>query len=229
MRHAVYFAPEPESPLHELGSRWLGRDAFSANALRQPDLPGMPDLTEEARRYGFHATLKPPFALAEGMDAAGLMQAMKSMCRTIEPFDVGLKVNVIDGFLALVPERRCARLDALAARCVRELDSFRRLPPESEIARRRAAGLTSRQDGYLLRWGYPYVFDEFRFHMTLSRRLSHDEAALMMPAAHAHFAEVLAQPVRVSALSLFCEPAPGQPFDAIRQFAFTAIPAEAQS
>ena len=229
MRHAIYYAPEPESLLHELGSTWLGRDAFAGQALRQPDLPGISDLTEEARRYGFHATLKPPFALADGMDAAGLVQAMKGLCRTIEPFSIELKVNVIDGFLALVPKTRSARLDALAARCVRELDSFRRLASEAEVAKRRAAGLTPRQDAHLLRWGYPYVLEDFRFHMTLSRRLGEDEAEALMPAAHAHFADVLQRPVMVGALSLFRELSPGQPFEAIRQFAFTAEPAEARA
>ncbi len=229
MRHAVYFAPEPETALHDVGSRWLGRDAFSGGALPQPDLPGISELTAEARRYGFHATLKPPFAIADGMDAQGLVSAMKAVCGSLSPLSVELKVNLVDGFLALVPKGHSLALDTLAARCMREFDSFRRIASEPENAKRRAAGLSPRQESHLLRWGYPYVFEDFRFHMTLSRRLDADEAALLMPAAHQHFARVLAAPVTIGALTLFREPAPGAAFEAVRQFAFTAIPAEARA
>ncbi len=109
MRHAVYFAPEPETALHDVGSRWLGRDAFSGGALPQPDLPGISELTAEARRYGFHATLKPPFAIADGMDAQGLVSAMKAVCGSLSPLSVELKVNLVDGFLALVPKGHSRR------------------------------------------------------------------------------------------------------------------------
>ena len=40
----------------------------------------------------------------------------------------------------------------------------------------------------LLRWGYPYVFGTWFFHMTLTRRLSADEKRVYMPAAEAHLA-----------------------------------------
>lgn len=228
MRHAIYFAPAPESLLHKLGSRWLGRDAFSGLKLPQPDLPGIAELTSEARRYGFHATLKPPFTLADEVEGEELVFAVKALSHSLEPFAVALKVDLIDGFLALTPEAPFAPLDDLASRCVRDLDELRAPISEADIARRRAAGLTERQDNHLWRWGYPYVLEDFRFHMTLSRRLAEAEAGLLLPAARDFFAAALSAPVTIDALSLFCEPTPGAPFKAVSQFAFTAAHAEAQ-
>ena len=49
-----------------------------------------------------------------------------------------------------------------------------------------ARKLTARQDAMLVRWGYPYVFDTWFFHMTLTRRLSAEEKRVFMPAAEAH-------------------------------------------
>src|SRR5438445_432365 len=38
-----------------------------------------------------------------------------------------------------------------------------------------ATGLSARQAELLARWGYPYVHDEFRFHMTLTGPIADDE------------------------------------------------------
>ena len=49
----------------------------------------------------------------------------------------------------------------------------------------------------LVRWGYPYVFDTWFFHMTLTRRLSAEEKQVFMPAAEAYFARAIGTPRRV--------------------------------
>jgi hypothetical protein len=85
-------------------------------------------------------------------------------------------------------------------------------PAEEEIIRRRKARLTPLQDEMLLRWGYPYVFETWFFHMTLTRRLSADEKRVYMPAAQAHLAPALAVSRRVTDICLFVQPGPGKPF-----------------
>ncbi len=79
-------------------------------------------------------------------------------------------------------------------------------------ARRRLAGLTPRQDELLLAWGYPYVFDEFRFHMTLTTRVFGAEADRLEAAARHRFASLLDEPVAIDTLALFVEREPGGPF-----------------
>ena len=227
MRFAIYFAPLPETALHRLASRWLGRDAASGEAVSQPDVPGLHALTAEPRRYGFHATLKPPFALREGVEPESLMRAAAALAAGISPFEVRLRLDQLDGFLALVPDASSPQLDVLAERCVRELDGFRAPPSEAELARRRNTPLSARQDANLERWGYPYVFDEFRFHMTLTERLGAADATRVGAAAEAHFADELSAPVSIDGITLFQEPAPGAPFVALRHFPFTLSTSEA--
>lgn len=227
MRYAIYFAPMPGTALHRLGSSWLGRDAHTGESLAQPDVEDLARLTAHPRRYGFHATLKPPFALREGLAPDALMRACAALSADMTGFRVMLRAGHIDGFLALIPDGDPARLDALAARAVRDLDGFRQPPEEEELARRRKAPLTARQDVYLQQWGYPYVFEDFRFHMTLTERLDPGALDRIFGAAQAHFAEALAEPVMIGGLTLFQEPEPGAPLLALRHLPFTRSTDEA--
>src|SRR5690606_11280147 len=123
----------------------------------------------------------------------------------------------IDEFLALVPAGDCAGLNAFANRVVAEFDPFRAPLSEAEIERRSAAGLTASEQAHLERWGYPYVFSDFRFHMTLTGRLPIDESAQVEQAAQAHFGTVLAGPMQIASLALFAEPERNAPFH-VRSF-----------
>ena len=225
-RHAIYFAPPPGTLFHTLGSRWLGRDAFTGEALEQPTVAGLPAITGEPRRYGFHATLKPPFALRDTLRPEALLRAVAALATEEQCFRVSLKVALLDRFLALVPRGPSAALHRIADRVVRELDGFRRPPSAEELARRRSAGLSARQEQHLNDWGYPYVLEDFRFHMTLTERLPPAEVERFEAAAVEHFAPVLAAPVLIDGLALFEEPAPGVAFVATRHFPFPLSAAE---
>lgn len=227
MRFAIYFAPLPGTALHRQGSLWLGRDAATGETMAQPGVAGLHALTSDPRRYGFHATLKPPFALRAGVEVESLMRAAAALAAGLSPFEVKLRLDQLDGFLALVPEFPSPQLDALAERCVRDLDGFRAPPSEAELARRRKAPLSARQDAHLLRWGYPYVFEDFRFHMTLTERLGAEDATRIRAAAEAHFADALSAPISIDGITLFEEPAPAAPFLALRHFPFTLSTSEA--
>ena len=171
VRYAVYFTPEPGSPAERLGASLLGRSAVTGRRLRQP-APELSGITGEPRRYGFHATLKAPFALAEGVAEQDLRAALDDLAASLAPWALpGCDVATVgEGtFLALVPQERDPRLDELAARCVRELDRFRAPLAQADIERR--GPLPPRERDLLLRWGYPYVLEAFRFHITLTDSL----------------------------------------------------------
>ncbi len=207
-RVAVYYAPALDDPLWAAGCAWLGRDPQTGQRVIHP---GRAELTREPGLYGFHATLKPPMRLAHRW--ADLVEDAADLAASLTPFDLPpLRVADLDGFLALQPAAPCPPLHALADACVTVLDSHRQPADAAELARRRQAGLTTRQDAMLLDWGYPYVLTEWRFHMTLTRRLSPEERATMQPAAEAHFAAALAQPQRVADICLFTQIAPGSAF-----------------
>jgi putative phosphonate metabolism protein len=171
VRFAVYYLP-PAGPLARFGAGWLGWDAARGAAAEQPDLPGIERITAAPRRYGFHATLKPPFRLAEGRRRAGLAQAVADLAARTPPARcAGLRLGRLGRFLALVPEGDAAELGRVAAACVADLDGFRAPPSAAELERRRKARLSDRQEALLARWGYPHVMEAFRFHMTLTGSL----------------------------------------------------------
>ncbi|MBR0681644.1 DUF1045 domain-containing protein [Roseomonas eburnea] len=212
-RLALYWAPEEDDPLHARGSAWLGRDAATGQALPQPPLPGIDiaEATADPRGYGLHATLKPPFRLANGYGAA--RGAVAALAARLAPFDMPpLAVHDLDGFLALRETEPCPPLHALADACVEAIDAHRAPPSEDEIARRRPERLSEAQRDHLMRWGYPYVFGEWRFHVTLTRRLKPEEKAAILPAVTAHLGETPGVPRRVAAISIFVQPEPGAPF-----------------
>jgi hypothetical protein len=179
--------------------------------------PELRALTVDARRYGFHGTLKAPFRLAEGRTEAELRRAADAFAarRAAVPIRAP-RPTAIGGFRALLPGDGAAdqaELDALAADAVRAFDEFRAPLDAPERRRRRPETLTPRQRELFERWGYPYVLDEFRFHLTLTDRLPADRAAEVDEALTAHFAPVAGVDVTLRSLTLFREPEPGAPFE----------------
>ena len=212
-RVGLYYAPLPDDPLFAASCAWLGRDPVSGAPVGQPDLPDIARITADPRLYGFHATLKPPFRFRDGVDWFGFVAAVRDMARGIAPFDLpALAVTDLRGFLALTETTPSPALQALADACVAEVDAFRAPPSEAELARRRRSPLTETQDRMLTRWGYPYVFETWFFHMTLTERLTPEAQAFWLPAATRFFAEAIAAPRRVSDICLFTQSAPGAPF-----------------
>ncbi|MFZ6764138.1 DUF1045 domain-containing protein [Pseudoroseomonas sp. WGS1072] len=218
-RLALYWAPEREDPLHAAASAWLGRDAETGAALPQPSIAGLDlaEVTADARGYGFHATLKAPFRPA--IPEAGVREAAQNLAGRIAPFDLPpLVVADLDGFLALRESHSCPALQALADAAVEMLEPCRAPLTEAEVARRRPERLAERQRSHLYRWGYPHVFEDWRFHMTLSRRLTPGEADILRPAAEAALGTAAGRPRRVREVCLFAQAGPGEPFLILERF-----------
>ncbi len=219
MRYAIYYTPNYDDPLTRLGSQWLGRDAFTGKAAIQPVLEEVSRerlhvLTADPRRYGFHATLKPPFTLTDGRSEEELRDAFTEFCELVPGFTLpGLSVTRLGSFLALTQSAPVEALDVLAATCVETFDPFRAPLSQIDRERRMRSRLSERQLSLLGRWGYPYVFEEFRFHMTLSGRLNDGaEADCLMRDAIRYFAAVTERPRAFSTIGLFVERERGGPF-----------------
>jgi putative phosphonate metabolism protein len=223
-RYAIYFAAEAGSPLARFGAEWLGYDVASGATMPQPalaeiDAERLREITGEPRRYGFHATLKPPFVLAEGFTCEQLDEAVATLARQGVAFEAPpLQLSCISGFWALTLSAPCPLLHALADRCVRDLDSFRAPPSAEEPARRRRVRLTARQDELLMRWGYPYVMDEFRFHMTLTARLDTKEGAVIARTLEPFVMPLCQTPLAIDAISLFHQECSDAPFRLLRRY-----------
>lgn len=176
-RYALYYAPAVESPLWRFGSAVLGYDAITGDelpALVPPgcDQAGWAALTEEPRRYGFHGTLKAPFELGVGRSEAQLRAFAHNYASGLERVAIeGLGVAALGRFVALIPSAESALLQRFAFGVVQAFEPFRAPLSEADMARRLTSPLTPAHRAYLEAYGYPYVGDAFRFHMTLTGSL----------------------------------------------------------
>jgi putative phosphonate metabolism protein len=223
VRFALYAVPGTGTPdasavaLRDRAEQWLGRSVTGA-----PVAPGVPGgwtreavdaITVDARRYGFHGTLKAPFRLAEGRTPEELDAAVARFAAGRAGVLIPrLTLARLGGFFALVPGEQAPDLHALAADVVTVFDGFRAAPTESDLARRRPESLTERQRQLLGEWGYPYVLDEFRFHLTLTDRIPGERRPEVEQTLSGWFEPLLGADVPVDALAVFTEAEPGAPF-----------------
>lgn len=177
-RYAIYYTPAADHELTVTAARWLGRDAFSGDNIERTVAADfefdLDSVTGSPRHYGFHATLKAPFELAEGKTEQDLLVALDTFCAASASFEVSLSPDLIGNFLAMRLVEPSDAMTDLHSRCVKEFDEFRAPLSDYDLARRRKAPLTDVQDKRLVAWGYPYIFDEFRFHMTLTGYIKDD-------------------------------------------------------
>jgi putative phosphonate metabolism protein len=222
-RFAIYYAPAATSNLWERAATWLGRDAADDDLFHGPvagiERDRLLNLTQSANRYGFHATIKAPMALFEDRDEAGLRAALTEFAARHQPFSLGrLKLASLHGFLALIVDGQHDQLQDFASHVVEDFEPFRAPMSVKDRAARAAKGLSERQIELLDAYGYPYVFEEFQFHMTLTDRLAEADAADIFQAATTWFSPVLEEEVVLDRLSLFHEPDAGKPFRRIADF-----------
>jgi hypothetical protein len=222
-RYAVYYAPRA-GEFATRAAAWLGWDAVASTPLPQPELPAIPFpavLTAEARRYGFHGTLRSPFRLAAGVTPEDAARTVAGLAARLAPVRCdGLVLENLQGFLALTPAGCEAALLDLGAAVVEATNPLRAALTEAEIARRKPECLTSRQRELLALWGYPYVMEEFRFHLTLTDRLPEGDVAPVKAALAGHFEPVLPRPFLIEDLCLFGEDAKGR-FQLLHRAALT--------
>jgi hypothetical protein len=224
-RYAVFWAPPPGSGLACFGAEWLGWDAEARRAVPQPALTlprPFAEITATPRRYGFHGTLKPPFRLAADTGIIELDRALTRLAKRLPPATApGLAPSTALGFLALMPSGPTPEIDTLAAACIRNLGRFAAPLDKAELARRHGGDLTPRQNANLTRWGYAYVLDDFRFHLTLSGRLQPGEADALSELATALAAPHLDPVLRLTEICLFGDPGGGAGFRLLRRYPLT--------
>ncbi|MBJ3785944.1 DUF1045 domain-containing protein [Devosia sediminis] len=223
-RFAIYYAPSVTDLIWERAAVWLGRDPANGQsydgAVAGLERTRLLNLTQSAGRYGFHATLKPPMALAQGETEESLRAALAKAAAELPKVSLGrLIIASLDGFLALVPDPADnPALQDLAANVVETFEPYRAPLTPRDHAARRARGLTPRQEELLDAYGYPYVFDEFRFHMTLTDRLAPEDYDEVLQAARTWFGPVLGEEVVLDRLVLFHERENKLPFNRIAEF-----------
>ncbi|MFK4502927.1 putative phosphonate metabolism protein [Bradyrhizobium japonicum] len=208
-RYAIYFAAGADSALTRFGAELLGYDVYAGEEMPFPAdasrvAPDWRDVTADPRKYGFHGTLKAPMALAPGRTEAELVAACAAFAGKARPMpSIRPVVDSISGFIAVIPTEPVGTLQQLAADCAREFDDFRAPMTAEDRARRKPDKLTERQRDYLDRWGYPYVMEEFRFHMTLTGRLDAERRGPILEMLRARFAALGLETLVIDRIALF--------------------------
>lgn len=227
-RCAIYYAPPPGSELETFGRSWIGRDHLDGNPVEHLAIEGfapeeLETYTAFPRFYGFHATLKAPFALASGATVEALDDAVRAFAAGCRPFACPrLQVSGLSSFIALTLSARCPEMQMLADDCTRAFERFRAPLGDDELERRRAGGLSERQDEHLVRFGYPYVFEDFHFHMTLTGPLGEPEHSRVLEALCALARPITEAPFGVDAIAVYEQPDRATPFTLTRRYPFAA-------
>jgi putative phosphonate metabolism protein len=228
-RYAIYYAPDVDDPLWRFGCGCIGYDAETGMDCPVPPSPTLAQEdwlahTKEPRRYGFHATLKAPFHLAVGTAERDLIEGLVQFAADRKAFCLqDLDVRAIGSFVALTPLNPDLDLQDLARDCVTHFDRFRAPLSESDMARRLASPLTPRQKELLQTWGYPYVMEQFRFHMTLTSSLPDIvRAGMFAELGQRYRDEVRRMDLLVDGIALFRQDARDSRFRIIQRFSFNS-------
>ena len=81
--------------------------------------------------------------------------------------------------------------------------------------------MTEGQVRNLDRWGYPYVFDDFRFHMTLTGPIDADRRTAILTLLRARFAAISSGPLPIAQLMLLRQDPQSGRFRALDQAELT--------
>ena len=224
-RWAVYYAPAADSPWWRFGTAWLGRDEIADRPVPQTPPPAGIDaatwtaMTAAPRRYGFHATLKAPFRLADGVTPRDLEDTLAALAAGLRPVPLGpLAPTMFDGWVALTAPHAGPALGELAAAAVVDLDRLRAPLGAADLARRRPETLDPRGRELLQAYGYPQVLERFRFHLTLASVDDPVHAQAIRAAAELAVGPLNRDhPAGLDRLCLFVEPAPGGPLQRVHE------------
>lgn len=217
-RYAIYYAPQPGSDLEAFGRRWLGRDHITGEPVEQPKLEGVDSveqaaITKSARHYGFHATLKAPFELAADKDAEALHAKAQDFAAARSPFEApSLQIAALSKWVALTLKGNSDAMSDLAAGCVRCFEDFRASLSAADVERRRKSELTQRQDEQLVAFGYPYIFEDFHFHMTLAGPLNEEQRERVQAVLQTMSPSLDEKPFLVDAIAIYEQASRDQPF-----------------
>ncbi|MEM7241652.1 MAG: DUF1045 domain-containing protein [Pseudomonadota bacterium] len=225
LRYAIYYCPAQNTALAAFGANWLGWDIHQGTFRDHPAYAGLPkpltDLTKRPQKYGFHGTLKAPFVLAEGVGETDVIDALEAFSAKTAQINLGrLEVAQLGTFIAFRLVKPSGDLQNLASKIVRHFDPFRAALDPAQREKRIATGLSPAQIALLDEWGYPYVFNEFRFHMTLSGAMNADALWACKQVLDKEIAEILREPMILDRLTLCGQRADGY-FEVVNEAALS--------
>ena len=222
-RYAIYYTPPAKDYLTRFAATWFGWDAYLGVTVAHPVFCNLTcdikEITSTPSKYGLHGTLKPPFSLAPNRSVDELCSSIFKIAKSVKKFEIpSIDLTILGGFIAIVPTVKSNTMHSLAKKCVKDLDGFRVTESIENLKKRRAVGLTSSEENNLLKWGYPYVLDDFRFHLTLTSKLLPDVSSNVFSVLSSELQTVLTAPLLIGKISLVGEHNMHGKFEVIEEF-----------
>ena len=222
-RFAIYYVPPESDYLTKFSASWFGWDAYQGIKVNYPMLRNLnydlKDITSKPSKYGLHGTLKAPFFLAPNRTIDELRLSLSVLSHSIKKFEIpSICLRIISGFIAIVPSTQNESMNYLAKKCLEDLDRFREIESPDILNKRRVVGLSPSEEHYLFRWGYPYVLDNFRFHLTMTTKLTSEVSKNVLSVLNSELRVVLKAPLAISKIYLFGESKLHGRFEVIEEF-----------
>jgi len=231
-RYAIYYTPPRKSLLESAGALWLGRTAHRYGQIPKEIPEGFfkqeyYQIIESPRWYGFHGTIRAPFELAENCTPEQFTKDVTRICADHVPFAFsGLAVSCFGGFLALTPTAGYLELVKLHSDLVRKLDGLRAPLASFDLKRHLDKKLSERQERLLRRFGYPFVLEEYRFHMTLTGTIDDRVRRAYKDKLEHILNPYLNQPVPVNEVTIYMQPDRKTPFVEYARVPLTGVSEE---
>lgn len=208
-RYAIYYTPQPGTPLATFGRSWFGRanDGATLQAFSEAGLTSasaVKPLSARSRYSGLHAVFKTPFCLRDGIGIDALKARLIRFANRRKQVATGpLTLAHAGRFLVLRPIKPTPALDWLAAQCVATFDGFTESSSTAEA--HPGVHLNDHQRLLLKSFGDPHVLSEYRFYITLTGPLDTAHLERVAQALWPMLEEICASGVTVDGLSLLGE------------------------
>ena len=226
VRYAIYYTPQPGTPLAAFGRSWFGRanDGATLQAFSDAGLANtavVKPLSASSRYSGLHAVFKAPFCLREGMGPDALKARLISFASRRKRIETGpLTLARAGRYLVLRPINPMPALDSLAAQCVAAFDGF--TEPTTCATAQQGMNLNDHPRLLLKSFGDPHVLSEYRFYITLTGPLDTAHLERISQALWPMLEEICASGVTVDGLSLFGEAGGRAPLRLIGRYSLGA-------
>ena len=222
-RFAIYFVPPESNDLTRFTASWFGWDVYKGIKVDYPVLHNLnydiKEITNTPSKYGFHGTLKAPFSLVPDKTIDDLKLSLSMLSRSIKKFEIpSICLRIIDEFIAIVPTSQNESIHSLAKKCLEDLDSFREAESDEILNKRRSGRLSTSEEHNLLKWGYPYVLDDFQFHLTMTGKLPLKVCKHVFSVLSLELHEVLNAPLFIGKICLVGENKMDGKFGVIEEF-----------
>ena len=232
-KYALYWVPKRDDALARFGASWTGWCAEQGEPRARDTLRSfsfdIPAITRQLRGHGLHAVFKAPFRLGQGRSRFSLEHILAQVVENCVSFPLPrLRLAVVDGSVALVPDQNCTALGDLVARIGAAMaplevagptNGFAEAPAMTPAAAPRGISACNSETVIQL----PIVAAR-RFQMPLTDQLDAAMAFNVKEALEPVLEQILDQPRHLQDVALMGDPGEGRPLRVLQRYELRDTP-----